>query len=294
MPSDTSGSVIISMLPHKTTAMGPTALKKFFISLKTDEFLTEEDIQHPKFQSFLNKTSEIIPHMSGYELLTIAIGIMKCKALQQNEINGKVRDALILKLREIRFQELVLLDFNIYKSKSTDFYETIQLKIHEFFLTNVENILFDANNGLVQFNNLAAFITRHIEKDRPVYTDILKRFASAFLARIEFQQMMIHEGKNLRYLRQIIKLFSRFNVLDAQSKISLNSIIKVLIESCLALKDVELMLSVVSESRNLDKIAFDSEFIPFVFNYLDGNCDKGVLHCYEYLMKMVLNIDLYK
>lgn len=127
--SSTSYSEIISKLPQSTAPMHPKTFKAFVDSLERGEFITKEDIQHPKIQSLLNKTKEIIPRMSVHELSGTAVGIMKHMALHQDEINGKVRDALIPKLRELPFRGMLFLDFIIYKSKSTVFYKTVQLKI---------------------------------------------------------------------------------------------------------------------------------------------------------------------
>lgn len=246
--------------------------------------MTEEDLQHPKFQSFLDKLEETIPQMNGYELSSIAVDIMDNELLQKHEINKTVYDALMTKFQELTFKRMLYVDLIIQKNKSKLFYQKLQLKMQEMFLENIESIFNNNNYDSKTFISIANYMNDHSEIVRP---DILKQFSTALLHLDEYQ---LH----IASVRQIMMLFSKFVELDEQSKIALKKIVKVWTRSNPTLKDVELLLFLLFKcnGNRTDKQAFEnSGFIAFILNLLDKSCGEKVFASYRSLIQMVFIID---
>lgn len=268
----------ISKLPQETNL---NAVHAFFSSLRKGEsVIIEKDIKHPKFKTFLKRTLSFTTKMSALQLSDIAIGILYSKPLQQLEIAGNIQDALIMKMQELPFQRILQLDYVIRKTKSNHPFEIVQLELQNVFLANVEHCLRKHNKDFRAINNIASYMCNHPEI---VQAYLLREFSSVLLA-IEDSRLKCNYA-----MLSIIKMFSKFYELDEQSKNALKKVVKIWIDLNLATNDVEMMLSLISESEKINNAAFEeSGLIRFVVHYLDENCDTAnVRRCCEHLIKMV-------
>lgn len=254
------GDGFISQLTQKANFKDVNA---FFSSLRKREFVViEKDIQHPKFQTFLQKTKSFIPRMCALQLCNIATCILYNKPLQQHQIAGKIQDALVMKMQELPIKRILQLDFIIRKSKSTDLFEAIQLKIQEVFLGKVGHFLCNHHNHIVTIDNIAGYMNHHTEI---VSLDLLKDFSNVLLSIADYRI------KSDSDMLSIIKMFSKFRELDEQSKNALKKMVNIWINLNLTTNSVEMMLSLISESEQIDKGAFEEAgFIRMVHLQLFG------------------------
>lgn len=223
----------------------PNILEAFFIGLRKEDNITDEDVQSPNFQRFLNEWETLIPRLT--------VGAF-----------GKMLD----------------LAFNIKRSESTNFHESIIRKMQETFLGNVEKILAGHNKDIQILVSIAKYMDSNIQI---IHLNILEAFSNALL-RINEKPRNIHDSVS------IIVLFSNFGALGAQSESALNEMIKLWIQFNPTLEDVEMLLFLLSKNRTIqDKQVFEeSHIIRFSLTFLSGKNNKIVLSCYEHLMKMVI------
>lgn len=146
---------IISKLPVNAASLDLRAVYAIFHNLQNENSVTEEDIQHPKFQTLLKRTESLIPQMAAAELSNIATGIMNHAILIQHEINNKIQDALMLKINELSFERILFLDYVIFESKSSGSFKTIRLKVQEMFLEKVTRFFTDHSNNIQTFDKIA-------------------------------------------------------------------------------------------------------------------------------------------
>lgn len=276
----TSFRDIISRLPQNSDNLPPTAIFATFRNLQNVEHMTQEDLQHYKFQSFLNRAESFIPQMTALELSDIAINILHTRPLRQNEIYGTIQDALMLKIEELPFERKLYLGVIIRKTQSALSFKSIHLKIREIFLENVEWILADHHKDIQILVSIAKYMDNNIEI---IQMNILEAFSNALL-RINAKPRNIHDSVS------IIVVFSKFGALDAQSENALNKMIKLWIQFNPTLKEVETLLFLLSVNRTIqDKQVFEeSGIIRFSLTFLSSKNSETVLSCYAHLMKMVI------
>lgn len=285
VPGNTSCRSVLLKLPQNAEILDKRTVYAIFQNLQTVNSVTEDDIQHPKFQSLIKRTVSLIPQMTAAELSNITIGIIYHKALQQNEINGEIQDALLPKMHELPFDRMLFLDYIMHKTKSTNSFETIQRKGQGVFLENVGSFFTNHSNNIQTFANVADYMRKHV-KSIPSPPHILEQFSNALIALLHTDENRM----NIQNIVQIIRLYSNFGELDGQSVQVLNKIVKLWIELNPTLTDVQLLLFLLSGGGSKpDKKAFEeSNLIPFIFNFLDENFDEENLPCYEHMMKMVI------
>lgn len=282
----TSGREIINRLPKNAEDLSPRSIFEIFRDLKNVQYMTEEDLNHFKFQSFLNRTESLFPEMTAYQLSDIAIDIMSNTLLKQNlikdKIKDKIQDALILKMEELPFEQIMHLGVIIRKTRSSDNFESIHLKIREIFLQNVKHFLSSNHrNNIRSISTIVDYMTRNVEI---VQTDILEAFSNALLC-TDIRQLRFPK------IGTIILLFSKFGALENQSKNALNDMVNFWNECNPSLKDIEELLSHLLWNRRFDKQAFrESGLIRFILNVLDENIGELAFHCFEQLMRMVIKI----
>lgn len=279
----TSFRDIISRLPQNSDNLAPTAIFATFRNLQNVEHMTQEDLQHYKFQSFLNRTKTLIPQMTAQELSDIAINILYPKPLRQNEIYCIIQDALMLKIEELPSEQMLCLGVIIRKTQSSSSFESIHSKIREIFLENAEHIISaDHSYNIRSFFTIVNYMTRNVEIVR---TDILEAFSNAVLL-TDRRQLHIPN------VETIIFLFSKFDELNGRSKNALNFMVNFWIEHNPRVTDIERLLSHLSRNGKLDKRAFEeSGLIRFISTVLDEDesADRQTIRCFEHLTKMVMN-----
>lgn len=267
------------MFPQCSETLKSTTVHSFFTGLLQKDSVTEEDIEHPDFQTFLNTLKPAIAEMDAFQLSDIAFGIIKYKALVEHGISSEVCDAILMKLENLPFQRMLQLDYKMRKSESSSsFSEKIQPKIQEIFLKNVAHHFSHHNNDMKELYAIATYISDHSEI---VPMDILKQFSSALV-------LLDEHRLNILDVSNMINAFSRFDELDGESRIALKKMVKLWIEYDPTPRDVKQLLAFISGSRKIDKLAFEeSGLIRFTLNYLEENCNYEIFPCYGHLMKMV-------
>lgn len=286
MHGSTSCRGVLLKLPQNAETLDKRTVYAIFQDLHAVNSVTEDDIQHPKFQSLIKRTISLIPQMTAAELANITIGIINHNAMQQNEINGKVQDALIPKMHELPFDRMLFLDYIMHKTKSTNSFETIQRKGQEVFLENVGRFLINHSNDMQTFTHIAEYMRKHV---KIVSSDILEQFSHALLALLHTDEIRLNIYENIL---SMILLYSNFGELDGQSVQALNKMVKLWIQFNPTLTNIESLLSFLSQNKEKpDKKAFEeSNLIPFIFNYLNEHFDKEILPSYEHMMKMVIKV----
>lgn len=167
----TSCREIISTLPEIPGILDIRDVCVIFHNLQKVN-VSEKDIQNPKFQKLLKKSESLISQMTASKLANIATDIMIHKLLIENKINGKIKDALMLKINEVPFERMLFLDFVIFKSKSI---KTILSNVQEMFLEKVELFFTYYSNIIGTFVNIAGYMARHV---KIVHSDFLEQFSN--------------------------------------------------------------------------------------------------------------------
>lgn len=266
--------------PQSSNTLKLKSVHAFFTGLLQTGSVTEEDIQHPEFQSFLHSLSSIISQMNAFQLSDVAFAIMKHNALLEHGFSGEVCNAMLLKLQDLSIERMLKLDFRMRRSKSSStFSENIQKKIQEIFFEKFEHLFSGRNDD--EFYNIATYIS---DNSHIIPMNIFKRFSCALLHLDEHRITILD-------VTVTIKLFSQFNELDEQSRNGLNKMVKLWIDFEPTARDVKQLFAFISGSRQIDKLAFEeSGLIRYTLNYLDENCDYETVSCYGHLLKMVFKI----
>lgn len=242
--------------------------------------MTKQDMLHPKFQSFLERTQFFIPQMNAHELSNIAMSIMNNKLLKQHDVTDQIQDTLILRIEQLSFDRIMVLGIIIRKTESSLEFESIHVKIRVIFLENAKRLLSSHNsNNIHSLVNIAGYMTRNTEY---VQTDILEAFSIALL-RADKRELEIHEAVT------IILLFSKFVKLSHHPKNALNDMVNFWIENNPRLTDIEDMCSHLSRNEKCFKSAFEeSGLIRFISTVLDESSGEVAIQCFVHLMKMVI------
>lgn len=263
------------------STLHPNTLDAFFVGLRKGNNIKEKDVRDPTFQRFLKETETLLPQMDASQLSNIANGILNNELLQQQKFIHKIKDALILKVHELPLVQMLIVDFNIKKSKLADFYQQIHSKIQEIFLKNVENFLLaDHKKYIPGFLDIARYLGNY---RNIVDMNIIEAFSVALL-RAKKRPLDIDN------LVTIFLVYSNYGELGAQSIKALNELVKLWIKSNPTLDDVETLLYQISKARaRLDKEAFEeSGIIQYSLTFLSKECNEKVISSYEHLMRMVI------
>lgn len=265
-------------LPSIHEELKPKNVYNFFQRIQNIDCVTSNDVRSEEFKEFLNRAHHVITHQSsGNEMVQVLIGIINNKSLRDHEINDCVVNALISKIQDVPFNELVFLDYCIKKLKLNDFYNELRLKIQIIYLLKTHELLHNS---------------RHFEEVKPIFSymrnnvDIVLPEA---LDKLTIHLMQIDNNKfSIDDIMNVISLYSQFNHLSEQSIQTLNKMVKLWCERDPQFRDVELLLSLLAYSKKINKRALeDAGLIQFIFESIENKCKERTVGCFKRLIEMV-------
>lgn len=255
----------------------PKIVYNFFRSIQKINCVTLHDVKSKELQDILRMTVHEIPHMNGYEILQILIGIIHNNTLRNHEINDVVVKALLPKIEDVPIHVLAFFDYFVRKLKLMDFYKEILLRIRTQFVSKSNKQLKDVND-IRKVKQILIYMKNNVECVSP---EMLNMLATNL--------MKIHDTKlDIDVIKDVIFLLSQFNHLSQQSIDTFNKMVKLWCERKPQFRDVELLVSLLAQGKTINKEALEEAgLIPFIFKFLKNEHDEKTLGSLNCLIEMV-------